>query len=168
MKRLWAPWRMQYIRNAGQPGCFLCDIFRSDQDREHLVVQRGETGAVVMNRYPYNNGHLLVAPYRHVDSLETLSDKELLEMMRLTTLTCRHLKQVLHPDGFNLGLNLGTAAGAGLKDHLHLHIVPRWTGDTNFMPVLADVKVVPQPLDELWQQLRRALESVSAPPQSES
>ncbi len=157
MKRLWAPWRMEYILKSKGKGCFLCDIIRESKDRKNLVLCRGKLCVLVINRYPYNNGHLMVAPYRHVDSLQTMNDAERSELLALTVKACAALKKTGHPDGFNIGINQGAAAGAGLKDHLHLHIVPRWEGDTNFMPVTAGVKVIPQPLDVLWRQLRKAL-----------
>jgi len=158
MKRMWAPWRMEYILKSREPGCFLCDIVQSGEDQKNLLLRRGKTCALVMNRYPYNNGHLMALPYRHVDSLETMQSEESAEMMALAATACAALKKAVHPDGFNIGINLGTIAGAGLKDHIHLHIVPRWEGDTNFMPVIAEVKVIPQALDSLWRQLRAALD----------
>jgi len=159
MQRLWAPWRMEYIVQSDKGGCFLCDIFNSapEQDRAHLLVERGATVAVALNRYPYNNGHVMIAPYRHIDAVELMNTAEMTEMMEQTGRVCRHLKAMMRPDGFNIGINQGAAAGAGLKDHLHLHIVPRWQGDTNFMPVFADVKIIPQALDELWVKLQAAL-----------
>lgn len=156
MERLWAPWRMEYILNCRQKGCFLCEAFQAENDREHLIVKRSQACAIIMNRYPYNNGHLMVAPYRHVDSVEELQAAEQSDLMALVAMACARLKKIVNAQGFNLGINQGAAAGAGLKDHLHLHIVPRWAGDTNFMPVLADVKVIPQPLSELWEKLQRA------------
>jgi len=156
MERLWAPWRMEYILKCRQPGCFLCDAFQSVADRDNLIVKRSTTCALVMNRYPYNNGHLMVAPYRHLDNLEDLRAEEQADLLALATAACARLREVVHAQGFNLGINQGAAAGAGLKDHIHLHIVPRWEGDTNFMPILADVKVIPQPLLELWEQLHNA------------
>lgn len=149
--QLWAPWRMEFIRGPKEEGCFLCRIIREgpSQDAENLVVCRGKTGLLLMNRYPYNGGHLMAAPYRHVGTLGTLSPEELAEMMELTRLGERLLDRVVHPQGFNMGINQGAAAGAGLKDHLHMHIVPRWEGDTNFMPVLGRVRVMPQALDEM-------------------
>jgi ATP adenylyltransferase len=141
-----------YLKSK-QPGCFLCEILHGDTDRKNLVLYRGQHCAVLMNRYPYNNGHLMVTPYRHVDAVESMRPDEHQEMLGLAGKACVWLRQVMHPDGFNIGINQGTAAGAGLKDHIHLHIVPRWNGDTNFMPVLADVKVIPQSLDELWECL---------------
>lgn len=161
MKRIWAPWRMEYILQARQPGCFLCDMIPSDADRDHLVLKRGEQGVVVMNRYPYNNGHLMIAPYRHVDAPESLSKEESAELWSLTTLSLRVLKETIRPDGFNVGINLGKVAGAGLEEHLHVHLVPRWNGDTNFMPVLADTKVMPQGLWDLWDRLKPAFDKAS-------
>lgn len=155
MQRLWAPWRMEYILKCREPGCFLCDAFQSENDRECLIVKRGETCAVIVNRYPYNNGHLMVSPYRHVDCVEKLNAAEQAELMALASAACAHLKDVVHAQGFNLGINQGVVAGAGLKDHIHLHIVPRWEGDTNFMPVFAEVKIIPQPLMELWENLQK-------------
>jgi ATP adenylyltransferase len=154
MERLWAPWRMAYILETRQPGCFLCDIVQTSRDEDNLVLERGEHTMLLMNRYPYNNGHLMVAPYQHMDALEGLRPEALSELMALCVRGCSRLRQALRPHGFNVGLNLGAAAGAGLKEHLHLHIVPRWEGDTNFMPVLAEVKVIPQSLGELWRQLK--------------
>jgi len=149
--QLWAPWRMEFIRGPKEEGCFLCRIIREGpvQDAENLVVCRGKTGLLLMNRYPYNGGHLMAAPYRHAGTLGALSPEELAEMMELARLGERLLDRVVHPQGFNMGINQGAAAGAGLKDHLHLHIVPRWEGDTNFMPVLGRVRVMPQALDEM-------------------
>jgi len=153
VKRLWAPWRMEYILAEHGDGCFLCDMFQGRDDRENLVLFRGKLAAVVINRYPYNNGHLMVAPYRHLPDLNAISPEERSEMMELTARCIPALKEVMHPDGFNIGINLGQTAGAGLQDHVHLHIVPRWNGDTNFMPVIAETKVIPQALHDLWDRL---------------
>lgn len=154
MERLWAPWRMEYIQGNKSGGCFLCDIVNSGDDRGQLVLQRGCLCILLMNRYPYNNGHLMVAPARHVDTLEAMKRDELVEMIGMTSSACAILRKAVHADGFNVGLNLGSAAGAGLKDHVHMHIVPRWDGDTNFMPVIADTKIIPQSLLDLWNELR--------------
>lgn len=153
MQRLWAPWRMDYILAAKQKDCFLCEMIQSDRDRDNLLLQRRQHSLVVMNRYPYNNGHCMVAPYRHVAELHELNDAERLELMQATSVCVATLKQVMRCDGANVGINLGEAAGAGLREHLHIHIVPRWEGDTNFMPVLAATKVMPQALFELYDQL---------------
>ena len=153
-KTIWAPWRIEYIRGEKEQGCFLCRMFAEENDRDNLLLWRGETCAVVMNRYPYTSGHLMVTPYRHLENLSDLDAAERAEMMDLTIRAVEVLKAELRPDGLNLGFNLGAAAGAGLKDHIHQHIVPRWTGDTNFMPVLADVRVMPQALLEQYDILR--------------
>lgn len=160
MKRLWAPWRMEYIESAiaGERGCFLCAAARGSDDRKSLVVHRGEKCFVIMNRFPYNNGHVMVAPYRHVAELGGLSREEGMELLDLVALSISVLREVMRPDGFNVGINLGRAAGAGVEDHLHVHVVPRWAGDTNFMPVLADVKVIPELLEQTYDKLRAAFE----------
>lgn len=155
MKRLWAPWRMEYIRDElGGEGCFLCNARDADDDSGNLVLWHTEFSFSILNRWPYNNGHLLVAPRSHVADLADLSDEELLDQMKLLSRCKKNLAQAVEPDGFNVGLNLGRAAGAGVEDHLHWHVVPRWRGDTNFMPVTGATKVIPQSLDELWQILR--------------
>lgn len=147
-KQLWAPWRLEYIKQADeQAGCVFCDAAAGD-DEERLVVQRGELAFVLLNKFPYSSGHLMVAPYRHVGELAGLTDEEALEVHRLAVQGVAALGQVYGPEGHNLGWNLGRVAGAGVVDHIHLHVVPRWAGDTNFMPVLADVKVLPEHLLE--------------------
>lgn len=157
-QQLWAPWRMEFIRAPKEAGCFLCRIIRDGpgKDDENLVIHRGGTCLLMMNRYPYNGGHLMVAPYRHEGSLEALGAEERREMLDLACLAERLLARVARPDGFNLGINQGAAAGAGARDHLHLHVVPRWEGDTNFMPVLGSVRVMPQALEEMHAALRAA------------
>lgn len=162
MKRIWAPWRMEYILNSREPGCFMCDIFQGDEDRDNLILRRGRTCAIVMNRFPYTNGHLMAAPYRHIDSIEKMNADEMAEMMHLTAAACAALREVVKPHGFNIGVNIGAVAGAGLKDHVHMHVVPRWEGDTNFMPVLAETKIIPQPLHELWDLLKPLLADADA------
>jgi ATP adenylyltransferase len=157
---LWAPWRIHYIQNAEKPsGCFLCAMLKAPRshDRKNLLLLRGKTCLVCLNLFPYSGGHLMVAPRRHVAELADLRPAEHAELMRLATTMVELLKRVMQPQGFNLGMNLGHAAGAGLRDHLHLHIIPRWHGDTNFMPVFADIKVIPQALEELYDQLAAAL-----------
>ncbi|NLW51551.1 MAG: HIT domain-containing protein [Candidatus Brocadiaceae bacterium] len=158
MERLWAPWRLDYVGREdkkGDGGCFLCTAAQSVQDGPHRVLWRGRTCFAILNRYPYNNGHLMVAPNEHKSSLAELTDEERLEHLDLIVRCQAGLTRTVRPAGFNVGLNLGAAAGAGLADHLHWHIVPRWTGDTNFMPVLADTKIIPQSLDQLWRMLRQ-------------
>lgn len=153
MEQLWAPWRMTYLeckdKNAGDC-CVFCIRDRIDEDRQRLVLHRGRHAFVIMNKYPYNNGHLLLAPYRHVPDIIDLTDEEMGEMHQLLRLARNVLQEALNPQGFNIGINLGRIAGAGLADHLHMHIVPRWSGDTNFMPVFAEVRVLPQHLDATY------------------
>lgn len=150
---------MKYILGTREKDCFLCAMLEHSADAENLILKRGTTCFIVMNRYPYNNGHLMVCPLRHVDSLAAMTAEEQAEMMTLTSECVALLQKVMKPDGFNIGINLGTAAGAGLKDHIHMHIVPRWNGDTNFMPVLGETKVIPQALHELRDQLASALQA---------
>ena len=157
MKELWAPWRIEYFKKVKGKVCFLCKSFVSSRDCDNLILKRGKTCVVLMNRYPYTSGHLMVAPVRHVATMEEMKPQELAEMMQLTQQAIRALKRKARPHGFNIGINIGEAAGAGLKDHLHLHIVPRWTGDTNFVTVMADIRIVPQALQELWKELRKVM-----------
>jgi ATP adenylyltransferase len=152
-KSIWAPWRIEYILSDKEGGCFLCKMFGETNDRDNLILKRGPTCAVVMNRYPYTGGHLMVTPYRHLKELKEMTAEEKLEMTDLTIEALDILQAELHPDGLNLGYNLGAAAGAGLKDHIHQHIVPRWIGDTNFMPVIGDTRVIPQALLEQYDVL---------------
>jgi len=143
---LWAPWRIEYIRAEKEGGCFLCRMFQEDNDRENLILFRGETCVVLMNRYPYTSGHLMIAPLRHIAELDELTPEEEREFSELPRRAVAALRAGLQPEGFNLGINLGAAAGAGLQDHLHRHIAPRWVGDTNFMAVVGDTHVVPEAL----------------------
>ncbi len=163
-EQIWAPWRLSYIKadKSPKPGCFLCEYRDDDQDAENLVVLRGTTSFVVMNRFPYNNGHLLVAPLAHKASLQELEDDELLECGKQLQQMTKLLAELMQPQGFNVGLNLGECAGAGLPGHLHWHIVPRWSGDTNFMPVISDTNVIPQALTALYELLRGRVSSSSA------
>ncbi len=158
MERLWAPWRLAYIATPSKTppvgdDCFICHGLADTDDRANLIAARTELSCVVLNRFPYNNGHLLVAPRRHRGRLDELTDAELLDLQTTTRRMIGVLEQKMSPDGFNVGLNLGRVAGAGLPGHLHWHIVPRWNGDTNFMPVLTDAKVIVQSLDSLWELL---------------
>jgi ATP adenylyltransferase len=150
---VWAPWRMDYILSDKVGGCIFCDKPRLQRDVEHHILWRGDTAFVMMNRYPYNNGHLMVAPHAHVASLAALETAQRSELFELTARCEQVLQQAVKPEGFNIGLNLGAAAGAGIAEHLHMHIVPRWAGDTNFMTVLGEVRVIPQHLDETYQLL---------------
>ena len=169
-EQLWAPWRLAYIAgdqqqekppatliSGGDPDCFLCQAAVSDDHRQRLVVQQREHSLTVLNRYPYNNGHLLVAPKRHIARLDELDAAEQLEVARTIAEMIGLLERTIRAEGFNVGVNLGRVAGAGLPGHVHWHIVPRWNGDTNFMPTLGGTRVIPQSLDALWEALTDAL-----------
>jgi ATP adenylyltransferase len=166
MDHLWAPWRLAYVTvaKAPQPGdsCFLCAGLAGEDDKANLLALRTPLSIVVLNRFPYNNGHLLVAPRAHKGRLDELTPEELREVMETLRRMVGVLDGLLHSDGYNVGLNLGRAAGAGLPGHLHWHVVPRWDGDTNFMPVLADVKVIVQSLDAFYDLLVAALRAGGA------
>ena len=157
MKYLWAPWRMEYIRIAKQKGCFFCDTSNQDQDVKNYILYRSGKNFIIMNSYPYNPGHLMIAPYRHTGNLGELTDPELHDHFELVSFCIKVLKQAFNPDGFNTGMNLGRIAGAGVVDHVHTHIVPRWEGDTNFMPVIGETKVINQALAETYQKLKDIL-----------
>jgi ATP adenylyltransferase len=157
VKRLWAPWRLEYVSSAdGQDGCVFCRAASASSDADGLVVVRGERAFVLVNKFPYASGHLMVAPYRHEGELGELSDEEAVEIHRLASAALGSLAETMRPQGFNLGWNLGRIAGAGVVDHVHLHVVPRWAGDTNFMPVLADVRVLPEALEATREKLAAA------------
>ena len=153
MERLWAPWRMKYILSSKPEGCIFCEKAAEERDEENLILYRGESSFLILNTFPYNCGHLMVVPYRHIRDLEKLSVPESTELVKLTQLSVQTLKAVLKPEGFNIGMNLGRVAGAGVEDHLHIHIIPRWNGDTNFMPLLADTKVLSESLNETYKRI---------------
>ncbi|MGC9359453.1 MAG: HIT family protein [Anaerolineae bacterium] len=155
MKRLWSPWRMAYVSAEKQAGCVFCEIQKENgSDQEALILYRGEHTMVVMNKYPYTNGHLMVVPYLHTDTPTALDDDALLEMIKLVNESIIILRQTLRADGFNVGMNLGASAGAGIEQHIHMHIVPRWTGDTNFMSVFSDTRVISEALDDSYCRLK--------------
>ncbi len=159
MDRIWAPWRMEYIGAEKDPRageCFLC--IDAEHDGTALVLVRKGAAFAVMNRYPYSNGHVMVVPNRHVGSVEELSDRELLDMMTLVRNLAAVLKEELHAEGINIGINMGKAAGAGLEEHIHIHMVPRWVGDTNFMPVLGETKVISEHLQTTYERLKKRIE----------
>ncbi len=156
---LWAPWRMAYIKSHGERrGCVFCEAPSMGMNPESLVVYRGAGNYIILNKYPYNSGHLMVVPYRHVSRLEDLTLEELAEMMLLVKASVKALRKAYKPHGFNIGMNLGEAAGAGIAEHLHMHIVPRWVGDTNYMTITAGAKVIPQSLEEAWTVLKPLVE----------
>ena len=154
MKQMWAPWRMEYIQMKKAKGCFLCETPGQDNDAANHILYRGEKNFIIMNTYPYNPGHLMIVPYRHIASLEELTEEELHEHIDIVSRSIKVLRQAFSPGGFNLGINIGKVAGAGIEDHVHTHIVPRWQGDTNFMPVISDVRVVPEALAETYKKLQ--------------
>jgi ATP adenylyltransferase len=164
MDRLWTPWRLAYVTEASTvtPPCIFCDAL-AHLDSEPLVVHRGHAAFVLLNKYPYNNGHLMVVPHRHVGWLADLTREELAEFMWLTQQAEKALTAVYHPHGFNMGLNLGKPAGAGVLDHLHLHVVPRWNGDTNFMSVVGETRVLPEELPRTAERLRAAFKALGQP-----
>ena len=157
---LWAPWRLHYIlanKDKPESGCFMCRGWEGQADRDNLVLWRGVRSVVILNRYPYNNGHLLVAPAAHKPTFAELTDAEMLELTQALRRGIEVLDQTLQPHGYNVGLNLGQVAGAGLPGHLHWHVVPRWNGDTNFMPVLSDTRVIVQSLESLYDLLKERI-----------
>jgi ATP adenylyltransferase len=161
MNRLWAPWRMGFILKCeNRQGCFLCQYTKENNDEANLVLHRGEKNFIILNAYPYNSGHLMVAPYRHIGRLEDMTDAESKEHFELIRLSVKLLTKVMQPAGFNTGMNLGKIAGAGIADHIHTHIVPRWQGDANFMPVLSETKVMPESLAKTYSRLKDGLPSV--------
>lgn len=160
MEQLWAPWRIEYILQPDKSGCFLCQKPKENKDESNLVLHRGRNNFILLNSFPYNPGHLMVAPYRHVGYLEELTDVEAKEHFDMVKLSIRLLNQVVKPTGFNIGMNLGKVAGAGVDDHVHTHIVPRWQGDTNFMPVISNTKVLPEALAATYQKLKQGLSEV--------
>jgi ATP adenylyltransferase len=155
MKVLWAPWRMSYILSDKNQGCIFCEMPKqgNNRDRDNLIVYRSSHNFVIMNRYPYNNGHLMVVPYLHIPSLDGLTDEALLDFMKVTQHSINSLQKVLMPEGFNMGINIGKIAGAGMEDHIHLHMVPRWAGDTSFMTVLDEVRVIPEHIMDTYDKL---------------
>ncbi len=165
-EQLWAPWRLKYIETAEKAeGCIFCDFPAQDtaHDPENFILHRGRHAFLILNAFPYSNGHLMVVPYRHTASLEEYTDEEMLEVMELTRVSIRTLRAAFAPHAFNCGLNMGRVAGAGIADHLHWHVVPRWNGDTNFMTVLADTRVIPESLPVVYERLRAALPSALTP-----
>lgn len=161
MERLWAPWRGAYVGQEQPPGCILCQKPREDRDPANYLVARGQFFFVLLNLYPYNNGHVMLAPYRHVGEVEELTPEEWQEFSLFLPRVIRALKESHRPHGFNVGLNLGRVAGAGIPGHLHWHVVPRWEGDANFMPVVGETKVLPESLDATYAKLRAAWEKAA-------
>ena len=160
MEQISAPWRMEYILETDKSGCFLCQYPKEDSDELNLILYRGDSNFIILNRFPYNPGHLMVAPYRHLGTLQDLIDIEAKEHIDLVKKSVELLIKAMNPHGFNVGMNLGKVAGAGVDDHIHTHIVPRWQGDTNFMPVVADTKVLPESLPATYKKLKDCMSSL--------
>lgn len=163
MERLWAPWRMAYIKSASElsEGCLFCRITAEANDEENLILYRGKLAFVMLNKFPYTNGHMMVVPYRHIAAMNLLSQEEHIELGRLLAAACDALSNTAKPQGFNIGMNLGRIAGAGIADHLHYHVVPRWAGDTNFMPVLSDTRVISDSLEAAYYDLKPQFEQLN-------
>lgn len=153
MKAIWAPWRMEYILSEKDKDCLFCVKPNEKSDRDNLILYRDKNVYVIMNKYPYNNGHLMVVPYFHTSSFDGLSDNVLFDIIRITKYSVDCLRNAFHPEGFNVGINIGAPAGAGIEEHIHVHIVPRWAGDTNFMTAVGEVKVIPEHLLETYNKL---------------
>ena len=158
MDRIWAPWRMEYLMAEKSDGCIFCDKPADNDDRARLILHRSDRSFIIMNAYPYNNGHLMVAPFRHVGSFQELLSEERSDLMDEVALAESLIERTFHPQGMNVGVNLGECAGAGVVGHLHVHIVPRWSGDTNFMPVLGETRVIPELLQQTYDKLAENLE----------
>ncbi|MCM8768939.1 MAG: HIT domain-containing protein [Candidatus Omnitrophica bacterium] len=159
---IWAPWRLGYILGVKKRGCFLCQTVRGSSSKKNFLIFQRQLSFITLNIFPYNNGHLMVAPKRHVADFEDLTEKEVCELTGLVQLSIKVLRKAVAPHGFNVGLNQGRCAGAGLASHLHVHVVPRWEGDTNFMPVIAHTKVIPQSLLEIKDTLRKLFQDLTS------
>lgn len=157
MKKIWAPWRIEYIRSEKAKGCIFCQKPKEDRDAQNYILFRGNLNFTMLNLYPYNPGHLMVASFRHAATLEELTNEELFEHFDLVRKGVKALKEAYKPDGFNIGINLGRVAGAGVEDHVHTHIVPRWNGDTNFTTVISDTRVIPEALASTYAQLAKKM-----------
>ncbi|BBD71681.1 HIT family hydrolase [Sulfodiicoccus acidiphilus] len=158
MDLLWSPWRLQYVSSSKHEGCVFCEAPKHE-DRNGQILFRGKVSYIIMNAFPYNTGHVMVVPFRHVPSLELLTEEEAIEVHRNVARSLRAIRKVYKPDGFNVGVNIGSAAGAGVAGHVHVHIVPRWVGDSNFMAILSNTKVLPEMLNDTYSRLRPALEA---------
>jgi len=163
MDRLWAVWRIKYVEIAskGVSECIFCSL-QGERDDDALIIHRSRHSYILMNRYPYNPGHLMVAPYRHVSSPDMLNEEEAIDLWNSLLTSINVIKRVMNPDGFNIGMNLGRVAGAGFEGHIHVHVVPRWNGDTNFMPVISDTKVLGEALESTYRRLKEAMKSSSS------
>jgi len=160
LKRLWAPWRITYILSPKPDKCIFCEYSKKGKDEDNYILYRGKNVFIMMNIYPYNTGHVMIVPYRHVPTIEDLSFEETSEMMEALKLVIKAIRKSLNPSGFNVGFNIGRIAGAGIEDHIHMHVVPRWPGDTNFMPVIGDTKVISELLRDTYIKIKKAIDEV--------
>lgn len=161
--KLWAPWRMKYIEGAdaeNEEGCIFCSKPKAQEDEENFILHRAKHCFIILNIYPYSNGHLMIVPYKHTANLSELDAETKLEIMDIMDIVVEAMRNIMRPDGFNIGMNLGRSAGAGIDDHLHMHVVPRWSGDTNFMPVIGCAKVICESLEETYAKLKKAVEQI--------
>jgi ATP adenylyltransferase len=159
MKHIWSPWRMTYIENHDkEEGCVFCKAVMREDNEDNLIIQRGDLAFVILNRYPYTSGHVMVVPFKHKPNLEELDPATRAEIMEWTSRATTVLRKIYNTTAFNIGVNIGDAAGAGVKDHVHLHIVPRWIGDTNFMSTLADTRVLPEALEDTWRKIKKGFD----------
>ena len=166
MQRLWATWRMEYItgtvenKNTDKDHCIFCSAPKIADDEETLICHRGKHSFIIMNLYPYNNGHLMIIPYRHTSDITSLTDEESLEIMKFVKITTKVIKNLMNPEGFNIGMNVGRPGGAGIAEHLHMHVVPRWTGDNNFMPVLGDTRVISEHIEVTYKKIKDGIKAL--------
>ena len=157
MDRLWNPWRYQYITRENRPdGCIFCDLPKEQNDEATLIIHRGRFNYIILNRFPYTTGHLMVVPFQHTDSLQGIDEEAAQEMFTLVRTADQKLREVYHPKGMNLGMNLGEAAGAGIAEHIHMHVLPRWIGDANFLTVIGETRILPEELSETYRKLKAA------------
>ncbi len=160
MNILWAPWRVRYVsKSEKEKKCLFCSVIKSKNDKKNLIIERGKHSFVILNKFPYNNGHLMIVPYSHSPDFNNLKENELLELMYFVQKYCKILKKVFKCHGFNIGVNIGKPAGAGIEEHVHIHIVPRWNGDTNFMPVVGKTKVIPESLESVYSKLKNQIKN---------
>ena len=157
MEHIWAPWRIEYIRSEKDDGCIFCDKLKENNDEKNYILFRGKDNFIILNLYPYNPGHIMVVPYRHLSNLDDLTNEELFEHNDLVRRSCRALREAYKPEGFNIGMNLGRVAGAGVEDHIHTHVIPRWNGDTSFVTIVSDIRFLPHAMDATYKELKEVI-----------
>ncbi len=163
MDVLWAPWRSKYVSEASKGNkddCLFCRVHKENSDERNYVVYRGKYVFVMLNAFPYNTAHVMIAPYRHISTIELMTSEEALDMFNLANIVIKAIRNVYNPDGFNIGFNIGRVAGAGIESHLHMHIVPRWNGDSNFMPIISNTKVIPESLDDTFKKISNSIKEI--------